>query len=639
MTPRDAYQLLAQDPRHAWCFNDSLISTLLDHCALTGTQAASLVSERLIRNWIPPLGGTKFGDPAQGFREADHPDRRAGFLAKIALNGGNPEPDYFFARARGILNAHGYIPVVCGSSASLLPFEIRHRSSDRWRFMDTRGRECCRDWLAGVQPLTELLSDAPYQIHFPVPGTELPVTGGSLALPIALAAEFGSRGLDSLCLIATGALGDGGLVAVENCELKREAAIRHGARVFICPEAGLAPCDAIHTVQIPAGTPWNTVCNSVQQELERLGILKMDALTATSLIHRLVGEGNSGAGNPRHTIPALQNALRALENQPVNDNAGAPVHLTKTLRSGRLHLASLFNHAGDPEAARIVLDQLLGEGSPAERCGIAARNIVALCDLGRFDDARLLAEPMLQLANELNTESPEQALAKLEILGAAGGDLFLPIALQKGLDSAEARQSKELLEQNLLISEALRFAPATAQFNPNENWGKSWTRLRLWHALLAPGQFAPVPPADFDRFAPGSLPYLRRIQFLAAYRRQNFHGARVDVPQWDLPGLTRGAEWLRATALKYRGSIRAQSNQPEEARSDFLESLRLLSGLQGSVFALLLWSVAAETICVMDVPPERSWEILDSHRMAAVDCLNGYGPTRAIATQISKADF
>lgn len=672
MKPLQAIRSLNASPATAWLLSDETLADLLLRNATVSRVHAVLDAERLFRWWIlHRLVGSATGQAAASFKNVNtaDPDGLRFFSelqAEYRLNAldtqGQPLREdnhaldrsrHFRARARNHLDAHGFIPLVHGSHACSVPFRFVHAYSDRWRFIAATGHEVARQWNDCANELGEVVPEAPWQIHlggvFP---KEIEFEGGSFGLPVAIAAHLRSfTNFDPLSLVATGAIEGGRLTGVQRCDLKREMAVRQGAKLFVCPESGLAEIPKIRTVQIPCGTPWNELRHHIEEELRHLGLLSMNAAQAADLIRSLQKLGVSGHGCPDVSIPQITRAITTVGESLETGMEKFPNRIHQLLRSAKLHLASLHSHSGNPGAAREVLNQLLpDENAPRERCTTAARMIVALSDEGRFQEALLIAEDALVHADRIPDGHDQDLLAKMEIHGALGGDLFLQLALRKGPEggSKDSERSKEHLETNLLLSEELLHANLN-HFLPTENLAKSATRSVLWHALFDPERTEQKVSETREQFGrrPGwqtSEPYLRRIRFLGEYRRRIFANGTSDLMQWEdeLPSTDpdrSGSAWIRAMALKYRGAIRALDLRPEEALRDFEEARHLLAGEQPKVFRLLRWSVEAEALCSLPEVPPTTLEILDRDRMPAVEYLAAYEPSIELAQRIKSLRF
>ena len=672
MTPRRALDLVEYRVESAWILSNETLADLLRH-AVAHEVHDGLKAEWLFRWWLlREVAGSAAGRAARSFRESTSgdPERLQFFddlLAAFHLDEARSQPAlrlyeagaeiapplmrrYFQWRAERCLDAHGFIPLIAGNHANSLPFRLEHSRTDRWRFADTDGREVASAWLPAASNLNSVAPDSPWQVHlhgFLPQGLEL--EGNSFCLPLALAAYFRNFGeFDPLSIVATGALENGCLTGVEGCELKREMAVRQSAKIFVCPEAGLARHPEIATLQIPCGTPWEAVRESIQTELMKMGLLRMDRKSAFEFISQLRNEGSSGHGNPQTAIPQMLSAIETLEQSLRDPEVKFPQRIRQHLQSARLNLASLHNHAGDPESARQILTQLHAGGSDREKCESAARLVVSLTDAGRFSEAWLVAEDALSVAEAISQDSDDGRLAKLEIFGAVGCDLLLQIALRKklSLDAPEVRKSWELLERNLDLSEELLTADLRS-LDSYENFAKSLTRTALWKALLEPecteeriAQIRAHP--EVRRGLGKSEPYLRRIRFLGEYRRRLFAGGAAQPHHWlqDLPAPMRGGgEWVLATTLKYRGALRSLEGNTRGAEADIAEALALLAGEQPPVFRLLRWSIAAEAFCSLQTVPKKIRDLLDCDRMVTVEHLHGDSSGKVLAKQIKACHF
>lgn len=671
MSPKLFLNLLQQDANACWFVEDGILASFVKNRALLA-RAQSEAEAELVARWLVrrspeqacsvPLRLNQHGEEWQQFLADIIRDfHEEEMFGPLRLTAGRQTDVFHWSRClRGrlgrFLNADGFIALATGASGCLLPFEIQHSASDQWRFVDMWGVRVVPEWTDVAAELDGHVSLAPYQILLNgVILAPVQLTGESFGLPVALAALFQDvPGFNPSKLVATGAVKDGRLVRVSGCEMKREAAVRLGARLFVCPACELDPREGIHTLQIPCGTTLGAAKTIVEEKLREMGLLPLDAPRAVELIRNVLAAGNVGPGNPTVSIPLIRNAVTVLSKTLSQPSLTRPEKLARHVRDARLHLSSLYNHAGDPHAAKQVLEELLLSGGPAgvapDRafCEASARLIVSLSDEGRFSEAEDIVRNAFERAEFLSENEEDDQRVRMELYGAVGCDLLAQQSLRLGsaLAGEALQKAFEYQATNLSLARELQYSQLP-NFNGNQNLAKSAVRSALLPALLNPveteSRVAEVLRECAD--LPGweeSAPYLARIRFLGEYRRQLFADGQPGMLSWEeeLPSvMSGGGEWVRATALKYRAAIRAREQCLKAAAADFSNALRLLGSQPAPVIRLLRWSIAAEAWCSLPETLPRVGEVIISDRMVAVEYLERYGPSQGLAERIKKADL
>lgn len=566
----------------------------------------------------------------------------------------------FLARISQFVNSDGFIALVYGDGASrAVAFRLEHERVESWRFVDATGNQVATEWSHHAAALQECIPDAPYQVHLVGKLPLVPLCGRSFGLALAVASFFRARPeLDRQALVATGAIENGRLLPVAGCRSKRQMAHRQGARLFVCPknpEGGLEALDGIETLEIEAGTPIEHALETIKGKLEELGLLRVDLRKIPGLIREILARGGTGAGDPQRTIPRLRDLILEIESAlKHSSNAAAANRLLGPLNSAKLHLASLYNHSGNPQESQRVLDELLQpprgfaawtrEGQHLDlisKCREAARRIVALADEGQFEEAGLVGERALNFAEQLASQTNDEAKrARMEVFGALGADLLLQKSV-RNKDKSVANRALDLLDQNLSLSEDLEQANL-ADFHGQRNLTKSQVRRILWHAFWSPQSVEEMATnliAEWNGYpdSQGSLPYLERVCFLAAYRLL-LEGRDPGFPGTDERQFRRtpgpGEEWVAATCLKYRGALMAVAGREQEAFDHFKKGLQLLSGDKPRVLRLLRFSIAGEAFRSVPKALEEWRSVLELDRMVAVEYLEAFRESRALASRI-----
>jgi tetratricopeptide (TPR) repeat protein len=607
----------------------------------------------------------------------------------------------FLARISQFVNSDGFIALVYGDGASrAVAFRLEHERVESWRFVDATGNQVATDWSHHAAALQECIPDAPYQVHLVGKLPLVPLCGRSFGLALAVASFFRARPeFDRQALVATGAIENGRLLPVAGCRSKRQMAHRQGARLFVCPknpEGELEALDGIETLEIEAGTLIEHALETIKGKLEELGLLRVDLRKIPGLIREILARGGTGAGDPQRTIPRLRDLILEIESAlKHSSNAAAANRLLGPLNSAKLHLASLYNHSGNPKESQRVLDELLQpprgfaartregqhldviskcteiarrivalagrvlnkrlnqprgfaawtrEGQHLDlisKCREAARRIVALADEGQFEEAGLVGERALNFAEQLASQTNDEAKrARMEVFGALGADLLLQKSV-RNKDKSVANRALDLLDQNLSLSEDLEQANL-ADFHGQRNLTKSQVRRILWHAFWSPQSVEEMTTkliAEWNGYpdSQGSLPYLERVRFLAAYRLL-LEGGDPGFPGTDERQFRRtpgpGEEWVAATCLKYRGALMAVAGREQEAFDHFKKGLQLLSGDKPRVLRLLRFSIAGEAFRSVPKALEEWRSVLELDRMVAVEYLEAFRESRALASRI-----
>lgn len=505
-------------------------------------------------------------------------------------------------RVNHFQRAHGIIPVVKDNAAFPVPFEISGTPAEIC-FIDENGGPI-PDWEENAGHLWTTTASRRVQVFHP---NGINLTGGSFALPLLLAIEnHALREISPRSILATGAIGQTGIVDVEYYDLKRELANKLGVRLWIQPGHGPSQDDALF---IAPGT-------AIQQALAAIRGAPQYQLLRSEL-------GVPGASDSllwllerrrfdENDIVGVERCLRVLE------NAEDPRGIYKArLVEGRAHLAALYNHAGRTEDANRILTTMAGsanrsflfQGRPM------GKRVENLTDMGRLGEAREFGARFVQFVEAEDDETEAWRQLKLEAHGSFGGGALGHTALRTG-NRILIQEGKAHLERCLEIAADLR----ELNRNSTEHF-KSAARLLLWKVFFQPscevlneiaeqeGQAVAEPDGS-------TVQFLRRYRFVLASRwiLQGRDPADLNwnlETEWPLPELTHDfLRWVRASALRGLGALYATRAEIHRAEDCFREALDLLRNETGPVLAMVRWSVAAQAVWSLDAPGDEGLRVL-----------------------------
>jgi hypothetical protein len=502
--------------------------------------------------------------------------------------------------------AHGIIPLVVRENgpAFPVPFQITQRRGYCGTCLDVDGNPV-NEWSDIIAPILETLDTSEgVKILCSLPDGlgSAGFADNGIALPVALGlynlAHYAE--INPLEVLATGALSEGCVDAAVEVEAKVELARKMGVQVWV----QTSPCDKDanaphHVLALANAQPLKRALDAIRANLAESGIARATARHAREIIARYFHLPPSSAASIQDAINAIKRNIEVLADE---DNE----YLLPSIADGYLLLASLYNHAGDAKSAAKVLDgvESLLKGDNVRLCKLYAQKVVALTDLGNLKEAENLGRKARAIANRLDILVPGQAEVLIETTGSLGGEALLHKALRTG-DLRDSDECYGLLSRTLDVAEDLSRAGYQTTHVDSDLWhAKSAARFVLWHAFFEPTKISErvneVRPAVEAPLAAGkydvSGEYLKRTHFLGGYRAL-LKGEPPSVKQflsWELPSLERGApEWVLATALKYRGALKAHFKQPD-AKADFEEAARLLQHTQQPVLRIILWSIAVQ---------------------------------------------
>jgi len=202
--------------------------------------------------------------------------------------------------------------------------------------------------------------------------------------------------------------------------------------------------------------------------------------------------------------------------------------------------------------------------------------VVSLTDRGCLEEAEAMGRELLQEVRELppGVSTEDRVRCEMVAHGVLGGQPLLHKSL---LDQTSATESLCLIQQALKRAKEL---------GDHSEICRDAVQIALWHALLCPErtQDAVDEAATILTRSPveergASEVYLLRTRFLGAYRALLLD-KRVpsDFNDWPLPPDDSTCPmWPRATALKYRGTLRAAAGDRTGAENDFRVACDLLA--------------------------------------------------------------
>lgn len=509
-------------------------------------------------------------------------------------------------RVMSFRNAHGIIPLTVTENgpAFPVPFQMtQHR----------RGSACCSDldgnlmpsWSQNLVPVLDTLETKEGVKVLREISNVLNATGfedDGYALPVALA----SYNLDHyaeinpLNVLATGAISNGGIAGAKAVEAKVELARKMGAYLWVQP----GPCDKAANapgvvLALCNAQPLKQALDTIRASLAESGMARATVRQSREIIARYFHLPPSAATSIRNAIETIDKNIKLLV-------AESNEYLLPCIADGYILLASLYNHAGDAKSAAKVLDDVenLLKDDKVRLCKLYAQKVVAYTDMGNLKEAENLGRKAKEIADKLDILVPGQAEVLIETTGSLGGEALLHKAIRTDA-SPDSEECYDLLRETLDTAERLAGAGYQSLYVDSDLWyAKSAARFVLWHAFFEPTKIservAEVKPAVEAPLLAGkydvSGEYLKRTHFLGGYRALLAKKAPQpsEFLSWELPFLDKGApEWVLATALKYRGALKAHYGDAG-ALADFEQAVRLLQHTQQPVLRIILWSIAVQ---------------------------------------------
>jgi len=546
---------------------------------------------------------------------------------------------FFTRRVKAFRRAAGIIPVVsCDQKCAFpVPFEITSDIHLERTVTDARGNSI-PVWEDEIRSLWKIVGK--HRLVVPMDlgnaGADLRLTGGSLALPVALAVRYQCEsGHDPLQVLATGAVQDGRLRQVAGCEAKGVLARKMGARLWLFPgnDEEAVGIGAPRRICLPE-EDLAVVLNRVHSLLQEEGLAKLDVSKALRLLVSLRLRSATGRFPVKFLIDQVQRCLEVF----IQDNN--PALQCEAIPEARILLAALENHAGRAGRAAEMLEVVAESAANDRRIGskIIPYRVVSFTDMGRLDDAEMWGEKALEWAMKL-PEDREGLEARIQASGSLGGDALLQKALRKN-DEKLALRSRCLLEKNREWAVQLHSYYTVAEHRDDRNWAAmSASRVALWHAFFQPQDIATqvalagerirqvlgqAPPQD------SSSDYLLRTALLGDFRTLISKIAEP-VTRWELPS-SEAPHWVQATALKYRAAILASHGEFDAASRDFLAAYELLHLDPAPLIQTIGWSIAAQAVVSLREKAATQFSLcLRENRQYVVNYLSGYSYSPSLA--------
>jgi hypothetical protein len=499
--------------------------------------------------------------------------------------------------------AEGVVAVVQEEEAYPIPFRVEALAGDEACFRDAAGG-AIMDWEREAEAVWEVIERyrVVVDVDLGAAADAAAFTGGSFALPLLLAAQYDNqRFFDPLSVLVTGALRNGCVVSVQGLAQKTDLARRMGVGLFVAPSHDEAPqVPGMHTLGITPGTQWQEAVEQFHGALQHTGLCCLSiplARRGIAMLTRGSATGRIASTQARTQCERLLAFLRA-NFQPV---------LATSIHHGELLLASIDNHEGFPERAIERLQKLMKDRQPGvpshEWLSAMTHLVVSLCESGRLEESEALGRRLVCDVDTLFAEDTDKGLEmRASVYGSAGGQGLLQLALRTG-DSSLAGESLQLLLKSGELSTRLYEFECGLEGPVDYSGGVSRgaVQVALWRALFAPDSTEDAVAEAVSNFPPkpdrlsGEL--LRRVRFLGAYRNWLTSGSIPEYRGWEdeLPSQQAPA-WVLASALKYRGSLRAADRRWEEAQQDFCNALEALQKGGGGMIRVITWSTAVQAL-------------------------------------------
>lgn len=616
LDPSDRDRVLAELCFRSWLFRDALTPPL--------RLAADQFVPREMRDWT-----TTHLVPRRP-ELTTHRDASAR-LAELLRDEPMPTPirqtlrACFCERLRDFTSADGYILVVSGatsgSEAWLLPFALILNGGSG-KIIDVDGCNCA-NWRAEAQTLWKALGhQVDIQLKTSLGKRQGALRGASFGLPVLLAyaRRYGTLdALPPLAVLLTGRIGGDGLRTVSGLAPKQALARRLAVRLFAFP--GDSGSKKENILPIAPGTP----CEEVKRVLEiRLAQLLHADLSPLEIRNRLKVIKNS-LHLGRLSLIEAQTGLHNLHTQlqKHSDDFAQEAWILFHLVS-----ASVANHAGDPVLGRkhgINAERLASRSRVLYVDGIAT-SVVSLTDRGELDAALALGERCLPKLrkNSWRMGIDDLLEARMKLYGAIGGQALLQMGLRLPYPNRLADKSLDYLQR------ALEYA---RQLNRDSEICRDAVQVAQWYAYFKPTE-APMRVQEAEATlqsqasadAAQSIPYLQRTRWLGAYRLWLLHGrVQPGWESWSLPPATPPyLQWVRATSLKYRGTLFAAAGKPSGALADFTEATDIISAESGHVLRFITGTIflqAGESL--MQSKPSQAREFMAQARSIFARCAEG----------------
>jgi len=476
-------------------------------------------------------------------------------------------------RIRSFIHADGIIPVVTGESAEAIPiaFTLRNNELPGTAIRDVAGIPMPL-WKEAGEIFGDLLvQHIGVQLQCSTRGTGRQFDGESFELPVLLAIARKKGSLPDyppLAVMASGAIRGDTVAPVLGIDAKIALARKMGVKVFVTPGA----VDSGVIMGVSAGATTQDMVHKLTTRLERAGLDRLDTRAAAERLNTLGDEIHLGTVSMSDAAVRLDRYEKMLEQDAASRIAAEGLIRAKVLRG------AIANHSGNPQAGARATQEAAALAvklrMPMLYVNAMANRVVSLTDLGHLADAESEGRHLLQwVLHEFSGNSSEQMQAEMVASGVLGGQALLHRAVQ---GTGCGPESLRLLSRALEIAMELRL-PADIC--------RDAVQIALWHALLAPEHTEKktekahaVLDAHHGEWSAICHAYLQRVRFLGAYRTSLYHGSHVpDSSAWPLPEADAPSlHWVRATAQKYRGVLRARQGQFDAAEKDFTNACAIL---------------------------------------------------------------
>jgi hypothetical protein len=611
MSIRTLLQTLREHPSEAAFVSDEALADILKSgVSLLQAVRAAVESELLCRLWLygRQVEGTIFdalclyaGAEVSGAVKHLAPDFRRGDFSTVLtlgafLGGGASETlQKFHKRRVAFENAHGMVPVVnAAGEAFPVPFRLEPERSLQSALVVLDGaNRRIPAWESQAEGLTASLGSKGWRVSVSCiqPEGKEVLVGGSFALPVWLAFSLMHRGVSALDWLASGAIGEGRLKAVDSLAAKRELARKLGVRLWV--SVGEGPSVSGRPCFLP-GMPLGEARGSFEESLEAHGIVPLSEASILAQSVSLSAQVERKAVDYDH---ARTRALRWRDWLAGEGKKGRPAYL-KTL----VLLAAIDNHSGHASRADDWFREIqrgCWKHGALDRFRAINQFVVSLADRMLLEESERVARDLVDEV-ELATfgEEEDYLLAKIGAVGALGGEPLLWGGLK---DPAKAHEAKVCLERSAQAALQLIQTCGTLDWH-RYHYSKSAVRTALWTALFQPDRMAEVHGrvrGELEAMAaadPVSLTFLSRHRWLAAYRLWKLTGTVVGgFGALEMAEPRNDSDlWLKATSLKYRGTLLAASEDFDAAARDFNQAAGLLSASDGPVIQIIFFSILVQ---------------------------------------------
>jgi len=592
----------------AFTTDERLAGVLESRVALTVEVRAAVEAELLCRLWLYGRKssqrvvnalldhtGPQLAEAVSGFP----PDFPRAVFSSLLAHCRSPGEEHactlrkFKERKDAFESAHGLIPVVdAGGEAFPIPFRLAGESGMQSGgvIMDAACREV-PDWNKRADGLRAAIGNKAWRLNLCCiqPLEKNLFEGGSFALPVWLASCLMDRGVSALEWLASGAIAEGRIRSVQRVEAKQKLADRLGVKLWLTVDGDPSRQGQVCFSQ---GTPLREALGCVEEALEKQGVVQLSEASIVAQAHSLDVQVERKAVD--YSV-ARERAGKWRDWLDAEDKKNRPAYL-KTL----VILAAIDNHSGNAaraDAGFREIEQGHWRHSVLDRYKAVNQFVVSLSDRMLLDEAEAVARRLLDEIDAAPFGAEEDYLrSRVGASGALGGEVLL----FKALAGHSAEDEKESLQR---LDEATRYAlqlikTCGASDSHRYQYSKSAVRTALWTALFNPSGMANAEArvrANLESVAaadPVSLTFLRRHRLLAAYRLWKLSG--LVEPGFELLEVVQPGNasdyWLKATSLKYRGSLFAATGEFSKAEADFKHAAKLLSGEEGPLFHLIHFS-------------------------------------------------